>query len=85
MANQRQPNQPSMHHPDVPWLGRQHFENRDNFPLDELAKHAGLHIAWSWDGSRILASGADEEEVRNKLRAAGIDPQRVVFEYIDNP
>jgi hypothetical protein len=72
----------SENHKDIPWLGPEYFKNRQNFPLDELAKYAGQHIAWSWDGSQILASGADEEEVEQKLIAAGVDPSRVVFSYV---
>jgi hypothetical protein len=70
-------------YPDIPWLDAAYFENQRNFPLEELARYRGQHIAWSWDGSRIVASGADEQEVRQKLLAAGLDPSRVVFDYVD--
>ncbi len=60
-------------------------ENRNKFPLDELAKHAGKHVAFSPDGTRIVASGATEEELEAALQAAGIHFSQVVFSYIDGP
>jgi hypothetical protein len=60
-------------------------ENRRNFPLDELAKYAGQYVAFSLDGTHILASGAEPEEVEEKLTAQGIAPNRVVHSYIDPP
>jgi hypothetical protein len=58
-------------------------ENRANFPLDELAKYAGKHVAFSPDGTRILASGDDMNEVDGKLEAVGIHFSQVVHDYID--
>jgi hypothetical protein len=66
------------------WLTKEFFENRQNFSIDEVAKYRGQHIAWSWDGSRIVDSATDENELWDKLIAAGIDPQRVVFDYVDD-
>jgi hypothetical protein len=71
-------------HKDIPWLEKCFFENREKFPPEELAKYEGQYVAWSWDGTRIVASGADEEEVFKKLDAAGIDSSRVVFSYVDS-
>lgn len=59
------------------------IRNRQNFPLEELVKYAGKHIAYSLDGKRILASGETAEEVDQQLIAAGIDPSRVVGSYVD--
>jgi hypothetical protein len=69
-------------HPEIPWLGPEYFENRHKFPPDELAKYEDQHIAWSWDGSRILASARTEEELDSKLKQAGIDLSRVVYSYV---
>jgi hypothetical protein len=60
-------------------------ENQRRFPLEELAKHGGKHIAWSLDGSRILASAETIEEVVAQLEAAGIDPHRVMHDYVEDP
>ncbi len=60
-------------------------ENRCKFPLEELAKHWGKHVAFSPDGTRIVASGDSLEEVIEKLQAAGIHFSQVVHSYIDGP
>jgi hypothetical protein len=61
-----------------------HFdENRANYPPELLVPFAGQHVAWSLDGTRILASGKDMLAVEKKLVAAGIDPSRVVHDYCE--
>ena len=69
---------------DPPDLGQYH-QNRRNFPLEELAKYAGQYVAFSPDGTRILASGASEEEMEQNLIAAGVHPSQVVGTYVDPP
>lgn len=59
--------------------------NRAKFPLRELANYAGQFVAFSPDGTRILASGSTRAEVERKLEAAGIHPSQVVGSYIDGP
>ena len=63
----------------------EHIKNRNEFPLAELEKYYGQHVAWSLDGKHILASGADELQVFEALKAAGYDPQQVVFSYVHHP
>jgi hypothetical protein len=71
---------------DTPWWDyRVYEENRRRFPQDELNKYSGQHVAFSRDGTRILASGKDMEEVEQRVVAAGLDPSQVVFSYIDPP
>jgi hypothetical protein len=60
-------------------------ENRSKFPLDELAKYWGKHVAFSPDGTRIVASGDSFDEVIARLEAAGIHFSQVVHSYIDPP
>ncbi len=67
---------------DIPWLEAIFFENQRKFPPEELARYEGQHVAWSWDGSRIVASASDRKELYQKVREAGLDPGRVVHEYI---
>ncbi|MGL4549880.1 MAG: hypothetical protein ACRC33_01730 [Gemmataceae bacterium] len=71
--------------PDVPWPDPRFGENNARFPAEELWEHAGRHVAWSWDGTRLLASAELLEDLYLKLRELGIDPQRVVFDYVDPP
>jgi hypothetical protein len=71
---------------DIPWLDYPTFEeNQRRFPFEELMKYVGQAVAWSWDGSQILASGKDHVEVHEKLVAMGIDTSRVVFSGVDDP
>lgn len=56
--------------------------NRCDFPWEQLIPYRGQYIAWSPDGTRILASGATEEETERNLVALGIDPSQVVGEFI---
>lgn len=69
---------------DFPWLPREHFENQRKFPPEELEKYRGRYIAYSWDGRTIVADGDSDEDVRAKLIAAGRDPQRVVYAYVED-
>jgi hypothetical protein len=75
-ANGSRPEPPDLSH---------YEENRSRFPLDELAKHWGKHVAFSPDGTRIVASGDTEEELEMALQAACIPFNQVVFSYIDGP
>jgi hypothetical protein len=43
----------------TPWLDPDFLENQRKFPAEELLRYAGQHIAWSWNGSQILASDPD--------------------------
>lgn len=58
-------------------------DNVNKYPAEELAKYAGQRVAWSLDGTQILASGADDAEVDTQLRSAGIDPSRVVHDFVE--
>jgi hypothetical protein len=75
-ANGARPEPPDLSH---------YEENRSKFPLGELAKHWGKHVAFSPDGTRIVASGDSFEEVVDKLQVAGIHFSQVVHSYIDLP
>jgi len=70
-------------HGNIPWLDAQHVENRRKVAREELERYAGQYIAWSWDGSRILGSANDRQALWDGLVAAGQDPRRVVFEYVE--
>ncbi len=71
--------------PDNNWLTTEFFENRRKFPEAELMKYAGKHIAWSWDGSQIVASADSMQELHEQVNALGLDSSRVVYSYVDRP
>ena len=58
------------------------LKNRQQFPLDELARRRGEYVAWSPDGTRIVASSPDLEALEQLVRAAGEDPQECTIEGI---
>jgi hypothetical protein len=64
---------------------RLYTENRRRFPAEQLVPYHGKFVAWSPDGTRILASGAERKEVWQQLEEAGLDPSQVVNDYIDPP
>jgi len=63
-----------------------HFhENWLKFPPEEWLKYAGKFVAFSPDGTRIVASGDSWEELDAALEAAGIHFSQVVSGYLDPP
>ena len=52
-----------------------HIANRTMFPPDELIRYAGQWIAWSPDGSRIVAHATEAEGLDDLVRAVGEDPR----------
>ena len=68
-----------------PWTDPRFLENQRRFPAEELSRYQGQHIAWSWDGSRILASDPDRRTLDQKLRDAGIDPLQVIHDFVEDP
>jgi hypothetical protein len=57
-------------------------ENRRRFPLEEVNKCAGQWVAWSVDGSKIVAHHEDLMEVSRMVKAAGLDHEDVIFDHI---
>jgi hypothetical protein len=60
-------------------------ENRTKFPPEDLLCYAGQYIAWSPDGTRVVASAPDRAALRERLKTAGVPANRVVFNYVDPP
>jgi hypothetical protein len=57
-------------------------KNRQRFSPEELAKYAGKFVAWSPDGTHILASDEDELRLANSIRDAGHDSAEVLIAYV---
>jgi hypothetical protein len=70
-----------------PWMGR-HLaaENRNKFPLEELAKYNNMHVAWFPDGSGIRDADEDGEALIERIKASGDDLSWYTYEFItDEP
>lgn len=68
----------------TPWTDPRFVENQRTFPANELLRYQGQHIAWSWDGAEILAADFDRTTLDQKLRNAGIDPLRVIHDFVED-
>lgn len=57
--------------------------NRAKFPVEQLAPYGGGWVAWSRDGTGIIASSKESEEaVWKQLEDAGLDVSQHVHSYI---
>jgi hypothetical protein len=62
----------------------QYFKlNRSCRPRQQLAPYAGRHVAWSLDGTQILASGGTLFDVVRNVTALGLSLSFVVVDYIE--
>ena len=59
--------------------------NRERFPEEELRKYWGRHVAWSLDGTHILADGETFEELHRRIEEQGISPSEVAFSFVPDP
>jgi hypothetical protein len=75
----------NMDHRTTPWIDARFLENQRAFSMDELLRYQGQHIAWSWDGSQILAAHPDRQGLDQKLRDAGINPLQVIHDFVEDP
>jgi hypothetical protein len=61
------------------------LKNRHRFPHNDLDKYAGQYVAWSPDGTRIIASNADPLRLIAAVDAAGYDHEQTLVEAIPLP
>jgi hypothetical protein len=61
------------------------LKNRHAFPVDELERYAGQYVAWSPDGTRIIASDDDFARVAAAVDASGYNSSEIVMEPIPLP
>jgi hypothetical protein len=57
-------------------------ENRQKFPPEELERFAGKYIAWSPDGTQIIASNEDELQLAKAILAAGYDSAEILIAFV---
>jgi hypothetical protein len=63
-------------------MRRKFLANRAAFPAGDLVKYAGSWVAWSPDGSRIVAAAERPDLLDAIVQAAGEDPAHCVVEGI---
>ena len=63
----------------------EHYRNREFFPEKELEKYYGKQVAWSLDGTKILASAEDPRVLPSAMERLGISSQEVVTSYVPFP
>jgi hypothetical protein len=59
--------------------------NVRQFSSEQLAPYWGKQVAYSADGTQILAAGDTDEELDALLARLGIGTDEVVFGYVDDP
>jgi hypothetical protein len=64
---------------------QQFIRNRQKFPAAELAKYAGHYVAWSPDGTSILASGDNETLLDRMLADQGHDTSDILITFVPPP
>jgi hypothetical protein len=61
---------------------REFLKNRSQFSPADLGEYAGLYVAWSPDGTRIIAANADAMKLVAAVKSAGFDPQECVISSV---
>ncbi len=60
----------------------EHVTNRNAVPTEELLKYENQHVAWSLDGTHILAGDEDPLKLVAQLTAAGYRSDEYVLSFI---
>jgi hypothetical protein len=61
-------------------------QNCASFPLEEQARYAGQWVAFSFDGTHVVASSDESwDAVREILRSRGEDPNEYLIDYFAGP
>ena len=59
--------------------------NQSRLPAQELKKYNGKYVAWSPDGTHIIASDKDPERLCRKLVKRGFKPGEVLVDTVVFP
>jgi hypothetical protein len=57
-------------------------QNRNSIPPDELAPYRGKWVAFSRDGSRVIAADSDFSALEDAVVALGEDPNAIPFDRV---
>ena len=57
-------------------------KNRQQFPPEKLAAYAGQFIAWSPDGTHILANNQDELQLAKAIQSLGFNSAEVLIAFV---
>ena len=69
--------------PSIPELDLVVYEqNRRRIPAEVLEPYAGQWVAFSPDGTRVVAHGSRIEDLGREMDRLGVDSNRVVLERI---
>lgn len=69
--------------PSTPWPDQAVFDrNRACFTTAQLAPYDGQWVAFSNDGSRLIAGAGDLLQLKQLVEAAGVDPNEVWLESV---
>ena len=60
-------------------------KNQSQFPLDELEKYNGKYVAWSEDGTQILASDEDMVRLHKRIQEEGYDTGEILIAFVECP
>ena len=62
------------------------IKNRSEIPPESLVKYGGQWVAWSQDGTHVVAASAESDEaVYRLLQQAGLEGSEHVVGYIPGP
>jgi hypothetical protein len=71
---------------DGAMIGLDEFRrNQSRYPPEELAKSNGQYVAWSPDGTQIVAADPDPIRLDALLRASGYDPAEILVSRVAIP
>ncbi|MBM4069071.1 MAG: hypothetical protein FJ271_09025 [Planctomycetes bacterium] len=61
---------------------REFLGNRGRVTTAEIQMHAGKYVAWSPDGTRIIASSEDPLQLIAAVKSSGFEPSECVLSSI---
>jgi hypothetical protein len=64
---------------------QQFLKTREQFPPEQLVPYAGKYVAWSPDGTHILASDTDPLRLKATVKGLGHDPADVLISSVPDP